>query len=104
MYLKVKAYLIDAYNQSIKNNFLFQIKENANALNTLFEKKGQIDSAYFYHKIFKPYNDSLLKNKNLMRMGLLIVQNKIEDERRIERMKQDRKELIYTIVIISIIG
>jgi len=95
-------YLTKAYGQSVNRNHLIQIKENSNALSQLFEETGNTDSSFHYHKIFKSYNDSILNNKNLMRMGLLIVRNKHENERRIERMEQSRKELIYIIVFISI--
>ena len=107
-YLKVRNfdssyfYLSKAYNQAIDLNLLFQIKENSKALSQLFEQIGVIDSAYFYYKNFKTYNDSILRNKNLMKMGLLMITNNLENERRIEKISQSRKELFYFIVFISI--
>lgn len=96
-------YFLNAYKQSVSNNNIFQIKENSNGLSQLFEKTGKIDSAYYYFKIFKGYSDSILNNKNLMRMGLLMVENKLDNERRIEKIEQGRKELFYIIIVISIL-
>ncbi len=107
-YLLVKKYdssyyyLSKAFKQSIRLNLIFQIKENSKELSQLFDQIGVIDSAYFYHKTYKNYNDSILSNKNLMKMGLLMVTNNLENERRIEQIKQSRKELFYFIVFISI--
>jgi len=95
-------YLLMAYNQAVDMNLAFQIKENSKALSQLFEQIGVIDSAYFYHKTYKTYNDSILRNKNLMKMGLLMITNNLENERRIEKIRQSRKELFYFIVFISI--
>lgn len=96
-------YLSKAFKQSVDLNLLFQIKENSYALSQLFEKLENTDSAFYYHKIFQKYNDSILNNTNLVRIGLLTVKNKIENERRIEKIEQSRKELYYIILFISVL-
>ncbi len=93
-----------AMGQSKLHNMLFQIKENSKGLSQFFDKTGNTDSAYFYHKVFKKYNDSILNNTNLMRMGLLMVKSKLDNERRIERVEQSRKELFYFILVISVLS
>lgn len=107
-YLQIKKYdssyyyLSNAYKQSLSKNLLIQIRENSNVLSQLFEITGNLDSAFYYHKVFKCYNDTILKNKNFIRMGLLMNRTKTENERRIEKIERNRKELFYFIIFISV--
>lgn len=95
-------YFAEAYKQSTRNDYLIQIRENAIGLSNLFESLGQIDSALYYHKVFKTCSDSLLNNRNLMRIETLMVKNKFENEQRLARIVQQRREVIYMVVFISV--
>lgn len=96
-------YLSKAYDISLHKNYTYQLKENALGLSRLYELTRNLDSAFFYYKIHKVYNDSIFNNRNLMQIESLIVKNKMESERRLERVELERREFLYLAVVVSVL-
>ncbi len=99
-----KYYYEKAYSTSVSKRDIFQIKENADGLSSVYYKMGEYQKAFDYHQIFAYYSDSILNNKNVTKMGLLFMQSQFENEKYRQRILQDRKELRYTIIVVSLIS
>ncbi len=102
----IKSYH-EAMQLAKKSSFLKYISSIGEGLSEVFERTGNLDSAFVYYKLFQKYNDSLKKEETLKNIAKIEMDYKLQQERKMmefdkERMESEQKAkgLIY----LSIIG
>jgi len=95
---------------SYSNSFKQNIYQNAKILSAIYNQQNQFDSAYAYFKIFVDYYEKFQNEHDLKRITQIKMQhsfdmviNQKEKEQIIFKAHEKRKELIYLIIIVSVL-
>ncbi|WP_224490013.1 ATP-binding protein [Robertkochia flava] len=94
-----KSYAKMALEEAMKLGELAITKESAKTLSFIYEKEEQYNSALYYHKIYKKYEDSLFNEKNMKSAASLEVRidaQEREAQLQMESEKAQNKQRMFT--------
>jgi len=107
---KALSNLRNCYVLAFKTSQNEVIMKTSALLSEAFDSLQIVDSSYKYFKVFKYYSDSLLNEDNIKKLAYLDLRNKLEQQkknaefnREVEEIKQNRRNLIYILVFISLV-
>ena len=103
---KAKKNLKESLKMAIQNHYADWIEASTFELSKIYESEGQYAKALDYFKTYEQYGDSILNENSIKRITQLEMQfdfdkkmKEIELEDAIKEAEQQRKELIYILLI-----
>lgn len=93
---------LECYNLSIANNISDRIRDISQQLAKFYSENHQFDSAYYYHKIYAAYNDSLKNIKTVQQMADLRTTYEVS-QKQAEVDKLESRRVFYMVAIGSLI-
>lgn len=103
-YSRAKKYLLQGYSLSDSLGMLERANDALQHLAMAYEKTGQTDSAFYYHKLFKTASDSLTKVRTINIVKLADVQMSYEKEVKEKQIQLAYNEAIQKRNLIIFIG
>ena len=102
----IKSYHV-AMQLAKNSSFLKYISESGRGLSKVFEKKGDLNNALIYYKLFQKYNDSLKKEETIKNIAKIEMDYKMQQGKKlmqldIERLESEQK--VKGLIYLSIIG
>ena len=105
---KAMSNYTQAFKLGLKNSQTDIIARAAKGISETWEKKGNIDSAFFFYKIYKSYSDSLLNEESIMKLAYREAQfeyeRKIKEEAQAHEMEVERQKQKTTFLVAIIAG
>jgi tetratricopeptide (TPR) repeat protein len=102
-YKNALPYLLKSFDLSKKTDQLSLLNLNADKLSQTYAGLGNFEKAYYFHKQFKLYNDSLNLQANTQKIMRLTLQNEFRKEQQLEELDRQNNKIRQAFVALSMV-
>ncbi|MCB2220802.1 MAG: tetratricopeptide repeat protein [Bacteroidetes bacterium] len=102
-YQNALPYLLKSYELAQKTDQLSLLNLNSQKLSQVYAGLGNFEKAYYYHKQFKLYNDSLDLQSNTQKIMRLTLQNEFRKEQQLEELEHQNNKIRQTLLALSMV-